>query len=276
MAIHVADFYGLTSSPVPRELHGADSKCAIRLLSPQERLQIEDRFFQCGRPLRLKEDCTGVVVSQSITRGGSIEECATLVEFALAVMMQSGFQSVNVAAVLQGTSCTSVMQRVTPDDTPSPSGFQDSLSGVAVSAWLRRLFDARRNTRDRMHITADRFVRYAGGRGVRDSLMDLCISLESVLDSQTEVSFRFGTCLAKVADVSGKKAEGTAKLLSDLYDLRSKIVHGADSTKELKKLEPHLPELRRIARTILTKYVLFMSEHSRADWRQHIFALLFA
>jgi uncharacterized protein YutE (UPF0331/DUF86 family) len=127
-----------------------------------------------------------------------------------------------------------------------------------------------------MHITADRYVRYARTQHLKDSLLDLCISLESLLDSQTEIAFRFGTCLAKVTGQKGKAAETTAGLLSHLYGLRSKIVHGADPEKELKKIESHLPNLHTIAQVILTKYVLFMSEHSRADWRQHLNALIFA
>jgi uncharacterized protein YutE (UPF0331/DUF86 family) len=153
--------------------------------------------------------------------------------------------------------------------------FAKSVSGKAASAWVRQFFRACGNTRDRMHITADRFVRYSRADNVNDSLMDLCISLESLLDTQTEVSFRFGTCLARVTGEKGKKAEETASLLSDMYDFRSKIVHGADATKQRRKIEPHLPALHKVARAILTKYVLFVSEHSRDDWKQHLHSSLF-
>jgi hypothetical protein len=35
---------------------------------------------------------------------------------------------------------------------------------------------------------------------------------------------------------AGKNAEAISELLSDLYDLRSKVVHGTDFTKEHKKV----------------------------------------
>jgi len=272
----MADFYALTTDPLPKNLHGTSSDCSIRRLSSPERLEIEDRFFKREAiKLGLDQETTAIVVSQAVAQGASIEEYPTLVECVLAILTVSGFQPVDVAATFSGGSCTDAVRGASLRKSIAPAVFAKSLTGVAASTWLRRFFGARRNTRDKMHITADRFVRYSGTNNVGDSLMDLCISLESLLDSQTEVSFRFGTCLAKVTGERGKKAEETAKLLSDLYDLRSKMVHGADSTKELRKLERHLPALRRIARVVLTNYVLYMSEHSRADWREHLHTLLF-
>jgi hypothetical protein len=53
-------------------------------------------------------------------------------------------------------------------------------------------------------------------------------------------------CLAKASGI--KDAEETSELLADLYDLRSKVVHGLDSNKEYKKVEPHVVKLRLISR----------------------------
>jgi len=154
--------------------------------------------------------------------------------------------------------------------------FGRAMSGVAASKWLRQFFVARRNTQDRMHITADRFVRYLRGQNSRDSLTDLCISLESLLDSQTEIKFKFGTCLARLTGKRGLEAEGAVELLEDLYDLRSKVVHGDPAADKLRqKMQARLPALRREARSILTRYVLFMSEHSRSDWKKHLRTVLF-
>ena len=64
-------------------------------------------------------------------------------------------------------------------------------------------------------------------------------------------------------------------LLSDLYDLRSKIVHGTEATKEHKKIDPHVERLRYIARQILSTYVLYISEHTRDEWKKHLRSSLF-
>ena len=93
------------------------------------------------------------------------------------------------------------------------------------------------------------------------------------MDSQTEISFRFGVCLAKVQ--GGADAEELSTLLSDLYDLRSKVVHGADATKEHKKVEPHVPRLRNSSRAILTRYIVYLAEHTREEWKKHLRKSLF-
>jgi hypothetical protein len=272
----MADFYALTSSPLPKKLHGTSLDCSIRRLSSPERLEIEDHFFKkSGTKTGLDHAKTAIVVSQQLAHGSNTEEFATLIEFAVAILTVSGFQPIEVAAAFNGTTCTDAIRRPPLQRATAPIVFAKSITGIAASAWLLRFFAARRNSLDRMHITADRFVRYSRSGNVNDSLMDLCISLESLLDSQTEVSFRFGTCLAKVTGEKGNEAEETARLLSDLYDLRSKIVHGADATKERRRIEPHVSALRKTARAVLTNYVLFLSENSRAAWKQHLHSLLF-
>ena len=107
--------------------------------------------------------------------------------------------------------------------------------------------------------------------------MDLSISLESLLDSRTEISFKFGACLAKVTGESGKRAEEISELLSELYDVRSRIAHGDPAAaKGLINIEPKLPSIRRLARKVLTTYILFMSEHSREEWKKHLRSCLFS
>ena len=71
--------------------------------------------------------------------------------------------------------------------------------------------------------------------------------------------------------------EKMANLLSRLYDIRSKLAHGdPQAAKQLKKFESDLPELDKLARKILTMYVLYMSEHSRDDWKSHVRTSLFS
>ena len=117
-------------------------------------------------------------------------------------------------------------------------------------------------------------MRYSRQDRSLDALVDLCICLESLIESQTEISFRFGTTLAKVT--RDKSAEDTSLLLSDLYDLRSKVVHGADSSKEYKKIAPNIDKLHAVARAILTHYVLYMAEHTKDEWKKHLRRSIFS
>jgi len=149
-----------------------------------------------------------------------------------------------------------------------PPTFPSKLTKTVASTWVRCLFEARHNIKANLHITADRFVRYLRAHDSRDSLVDLCICLESLIESHTEISFRFAMCLAKVGDV--KNPEATSDLLSDLYDLRSRVVHGSDATREHTKVKSSGGELRRFARKILTIYILYMTDHTTKEWQKHL------
>lgn len=268
----MAFYYAITSNPLPAPLHGADTDYAIRTLLEWERIAIEDYFFRRDVKVAVSPSTTAVVVEQNQTANATMEDFAVLIEFALGILTVSGFQPIAMVATLNASACSDALQRSYRETLASPI-FAKKVVGAAASAWVRHFFMARRKTKDRFHITADRFVRYSRQSSSLDALVDLCICLESLIESQTEISFRFGATLAKVT--GDKKAEEMSDLLSDLYDLRSKVVHGADSSKEHKKVEPSTAKLRLVARAILTTYVLFMTEHTKDEWKRHLRSSLF-
>ena len=97
-----------------------------------------------------------------------------------------------------------------------------------------------------------------------------------MLDAQTEIAFRFSVCLAKAAGRRGRSSEADGKLLSDLYDLRSKIVHGDPAaSKMLGRIAPSHGDLLSLSRSILVAYVLYLSEHSRKEWAEHLKSRVF-
>jgi hypothetical protein len=222
----MADYYALTGNPLPAPLHGADAGYAIRTLSERERLAIEDCFFQRDVKVALSPSTTAIVVPHDQTANVTMEDFGVLVEFALAVLTVSGFEPVTTVAILNASTCSDALQRSYREKPESPS-FAKKVVKSAASTWVRHFFTARRKTKDKLQITADRFVRYSRQSTSPDALVDLCICLESLIESQTEISFRFATSLAKVT--RNKKAEEISDLLSDLYDLRSNVVHGTDS-----------------------------------------------
>jgi len=240
----MADYYALTSNPLPTPLHGAEGDYAIRTLSDRERLAIEDYFFKKGVKVTLIASTTAVVVPQDQAANAALEDFAVLVEFALGILTVSGFQPITMVATLNASTCSDALQRSYREATDPPR-FARKVVKAAASAWVRHFFTARKKTKDKLHITADRFVRYSRQGSSPDAMVDLCICLESLIESHTEISFRFATTLAKVT--RDKKAEGICDLLSDLYGLRSKVVHGTDCSKEQEKLEPNIAKLRSAA-----------------------------
>lgn len=263
----VADFFGLTAFPIPTTMHGADGEFSIRALSDRERIAIEDYFSRKDVKLTLASNTTAVVVPHSHGANATTEEVATLIECALGILCASGFQPITVLATLTSATCSGASRRFYPESAAKPK-FPSKIVRATASTWVRHFFAARRKTKDKLHITADRFVRYLRMEDSRDAFVDLCICLESLIESHTEISFRFAVCLAKVSGLDD--LEKTSNLLADLYDLRSKVVHGADSQKEHNKVRPNAVRLRLAARAILTAYVLYLTEHSKTDWLRHL------
>lgn len=268
----MADYYALTSDPLPDALHGADGEFSVRTLSDAERLAIEDYFFKREIKVALSSKTTAVVVPQSQAASATLEDMAVLVEFALGVLTVSGFQSVGIVATLSDGTCSAALQNPQSTSPKSPV-FAKRVTKAAASAWMRSLFAARLKVKSKLRITADRFTRYLKTSDSHDALVDLCICLESLIDAQAELSFRFSACLAKIS--GQENPEEISNLLSALYDLRSKVVHGADFTKQHNRVKPSVSRLHFVARAVLTSYVLFLAEHSNDEWKKHLSGSLF-
>jgi hypothetical protein len=266
--------YIVLRDPVPKKFHGSDSGYGLRTLNLDETISVEDRLFQQGQEHKIPKGATTLVFPDV---AANIDEWLTLGEFALALLTESGHPSLSLTAIFTDGGCNFARLIGQEFGGVANPTFAKGLTGMAIAQWLRRCTVARMNLKARMGVTASRYVRYHKGNNLADGLMDLCISLESLLESQTEISFRFSTCLPRVVGERGVRGEKMAILLSRLYDIRSKLAHGdPEATRLVKKIEPDLPELNKAARKILTTYLLYMSEHSRDEWRNHIRTCLFS
>jgi hypothetical protein len=232
---------------------------------------IEDQFHLQGDERRIPPASIAFILPDAPSDSSEILDFVTLVEFACSIVAVTGHPSFLAVGLFSKNSCTQVRHLSRSVSISTDISFVPTLTSNGMLQWLRRCLKAQTNSKGRLHITADRFVRFDRSENVADALMDLCISLESLLDHQTEVSFRFSICLTRVIEPRGEQAENTATLLSSLYDVRSKIAHGDPSaSSRLKKLKPNVPRLSALAKEILTIYTLFLSEHSRKEWKAHI------
>jgi hypothetical protein len=101
-----------------------------------------------------------------------------------------------------------------------------------------------------------RRLRAAGTRTQReDALVDYVVGLEALLgtgDEKTEMSYRFRVRGAVLLAKHRSERRDYLRLLGELYDLRSRIVHGQTVSKE--KLEEALPEAEGALRTVWRWY----------------------
>jgi hypothetical protein len=272
------ELHAITPNIIPKRLLGYEiAGYALRPLSRSEGVAIEDRFFIQGNEEKVIQatSTNSLIIPDATNDPVRIDELATLAEFSLSLLAIGGHPSFSVIALFNDGAC--IFAKRLAREEPTKIQFPSRLSSKGLCQWLQRCALAQKRSGDRMHVTASRYVRYARANQVSDALLDLSISLESLLESQTEISFKFGACLAKVTGERGSSANDMARLLSELYDVRSKLAHGDPrATKLLKQIEPKLPDIRRVARRILITYVLFLSQNSQKDWSVHLRNSLFA
>lgn len=269
--------YIVSRFSIPTHLQGSQSGFAIRPLSVEEVIAIEDKFHSQGDERRILTGLGAFILPDALAAPSGIPDLITMVEFACCVVAVSGHPSFHSVALFSDGTCSQV-RHVPRSSTDSPDiSFVSGLTATGLLQWLRRCLQAKSNLKDRMYITAHRFVRSARAENSADRVMDLCISLESLLDHQTEVSFRFSISLARVIGKKGAVSEKNAALLADLYEARSKLAHGDPAAGKLvRTLEPRFPEVYALAKELLTTYVLYVSEHSRDEWKTHIHNCLYS
>lgn len=272
----MARLFVVSEHEFPMTLRGSHLGYELRTLQQDELVSIEDQFFKQDEERILPKNANVAIFPNMTVTPDTIPELRTLAEFAMSLLTTEGYPSFNIVAAFENDYCESVTGLATGHDYIVPPKFITSIDGHVAAQWLRKCALAQKTLKARMHITANRYVRYARSTNLSDRLLDLCISLESLIDSQTEVSFRFGVCLAKVVGDKAEAASTNAKLLSDLYTIRSKLAHGDPNAAQLLvKFEPKLHELHKLVTRILTTFVFFMSDHSLKEWKEHVHKSIF-
>ena len=263
---------------LPPRLYGSCPGFTIRRLVKSEQITIEDYFHdKLGEEAELAENYTTVAILDVSRELKEIVDYAMVVEFALLMIARNGHPRLLLAVMLDKGHCIDLMRLPRFDADLAIPTYLPRLRKETVSQWVSTCVKAYQKSKDRLHITMYRFIRYGRTLNLADRLMDLAISLESLLESQTEVSFRFCVSLTKATDKRANEAIHYADLLAELYALRSKLAHGDPAaTKLIAKLKPRIAELHKLSREILTSYVIFMSAHTRTDWAVDLKRRLFA
>lgn len=84
--------------------------------------------------------------------------------------------------------------------------------------------------------------------------INLCICLESVIDGSDELNYRLRRCIAILCGENDLASNLIFKNLREIYNLRSKIVHGANY--DIQKMEEYLPFLKAIVSRIIIELLI--------------------
>jgi hypothetical protein len=132
------------------------------------------------------------------------------------------------------------------------------------------------------HVTLDRFNASLTRASLLDRILDVAVSLESLIEGHQEVSYRVAF-LSFVASRVPSERKSAFLRLRDLYNARSRIVHGEGGQKALMKalkpVESSWSDLVRLAKSIVNYYLIYESSRIRGNyqlpkWRDHLLNLI--
>lgn len=83
--------------------------------------------------------------------------------------------------------------------------------------------------------------------------LNLCISLESIIDGKTELVYRIKRNVAIICGIDELHCQTIFKNITKIYDLRSTIVHGEEY--EYKKIFEYSPYLRCLISQLIIELI---------------------
>jgi hypothetical protein len=108
---------------------------------------------------------------------------------------------------------------------------------------------------------------------INDKIIDSTICLESLISGINELSFRLSLSIAYITkSVPAERLECFTKI-KELYDVRSKIVHGDLDNKALAKITDinnQWDYYHEIIKSALTYYLFYVSSRTRDQWNTHL------
>ena len=120
-----------------------------------------------------------------------------------------------------------------------------------------------------MRLTIARLNSAIGRVALDEKIVDLCISLESVFQSQNEIAFQFALYNTILAEGDTNKRLDVFKTLKKLYTQRSNIVHGNKAVDEA-WCEESMPRLLTVAKTAVLQKVEYLTRENHESWKAHI------
>lgn len=123
-------------------------------------------------------------------------------------------------------------------------------------------------------LTLDRFNAALFRTGEYDKIIDITISLESLINGTTELQHKFSLYNAWAAEQEDDNRKVCLELLKSLYNARSAIVHGsAMSQKEYnKKIRPIVDQWDNVIKTAeraLGYHLLYLYSYDIEKWYKH-------
>jgi hypothetical protein len=123
-------------------------------------------------------------------------------------------------------------------------------------------------------VTLDRFNTSLIRSNPYDQIIDITISLESIVESSTEIKFRFALYNSLIAEPDPAKRRAVYEMLATLYDARSAIVHGdirsKSNAKKIEATRQSMKEIHRTAIAVVSYHLMYQYKDRKASWKDHM------
>lgn len=123
-------------------------------------------------------------------------------------------------------------------------------------------------------LTLDRFNSTLWRKLENDRIVDITIALESLIDGNSELQYRFSLYNSYAAEADSAKRGDVFKTLKALYNARSSIVHGSALQKKEydKKIKPIVDDwdnVIKISANAIAYQLFYLYKHGISDWYLH-------
>jgi hypothetical protein len=103
-----------------------------------------------------------------------------------------------------------------------------------------------------------------------DRMVDACISLESLIIGNNELSFRFSLYHSLISESDIENRTSAFESFKNLYNARSSIVHGDVREKDLNKVRTKWQSTMGLAMASINYYLAYLFDRPAKDWDNHL------
>jgi hypothetical protein len=208
-------------------------------------------------------------------------EMVAKVQFVFKTLSHTPLIFSHAAVVLNEGKRKAVVERVLPlpvwgdySKHTTPFTFKEDVSSEAVFKFYE-IINTAISKQPAFFITLNRFNSCWLRSTDHDKIIDVAISLESLLSSSTEISFKFALFNSFLARTTPTGREEAFQLFKLLYDARSKIVHGDIKHKSISKVIEVFPQIMDLAHAAISYCAFFLYSHNPNEWQNHLDKLVF-
>ena len=108
-----------------------------------------------------------------------------------------------------------------------------------------------------------------------DRIIDLAISLETLVPGRTELRHKFSIYNAVIGEPNIDSRQDAYNLYKKLYDARSVVVHGRrpEDDDNVSWIDEHWDKVTNYAARSLSYYLFFLKDRKPSDWKNHLLGL---